>query len=205
MFDDSQFPFDKITKEVTTASPELVSYTNQETWIQKENRQLACSKEPIEQCPTRIQILDDEVENLPDVVQTKIKRTDLCVSTEMDDFTNNYRTEAKIPQGAENDHTEADIPQRKNLDQNTPIKENNSHDIDQTGANQQVDQPLHRLELISRTEQDGSLQNFSPSSLSNDFQDIYNNLSIDLHIPLVGAVNEQDHKMITRHQLAQKP
>ena len=91
VFDESQFPFDKNTKEVTIASPELVSYNNQESWIEKWNHQLASSKEPIEQCPTIIRILDDKVENLPDVVQMTKIRIDRCVPTKMDDFANNYQ------------------------------------------------------------------------------------------------------------------
>ena len=57
VFDESQFPFDKNTKEVTTASPKLVSSTYKETWIQKGNHQLASSKEPIEQCVRFYKIL----------------------------------------------------------------------------------------------------------------------------------------------------
>lgn len=35
VFDESVFPFDKSVEKVNSVPPQLVSYTDQETWIQK--------------------------------------------------------------------------------------------------------------------------------------------------------------------------
>ena len=65
VFDESQFPFDKTSEETNITAPELVSYTDQEAWLQKGHYHLdslSNSNSPIDQYPTNVRIFDVEIE-----------------------------------------------------------------------------------------------------------------------------------------------
>ena len=65
VFDESQFSFGKNIEDTGITSPELVSYTNQEIWLQKGHHHLdilSTQNTPIDHYPTNIWILDAEIE-----------------------------------------------------------------------------------------------------------------------------------------------